>query len=147
MSEEEPKERKLALHEYSREFTAEQTATASRMMAEGKPYAAVSRELNLSIQRATTLCRKAEVLNVALRLRETKLVPDALIQLQAMTATMQDMVLDMGKRMTALEVSHNRVTKALVYKRYKAERAKETIKKLRDERNELRDLIRKRGIV
>jgi DNA-nicking Smr family endonuclease len=147
MSEEKPQERKLALHEYPRDFTEEQLNQAARLIAQGSTYAAVSRELSLSIQRATTLCKKAEVLNTALRLRETKLIPDALIQLHAMTQTMQDLILDMNKRLIALEVAHGRVTKAIVHKRYRAERDRETIKKLRNERKELRDLIRKRGIV
>lgn len=147
MDDKTPKEPKLALHEYPRGFTEEQLETASLMMAQGSTYAAVARKLNLTHPRATTLCKKVEVMQTAIRLRETKLIPDALIQLQAMTATMQDLVLDMNKRLIALEVAHGRVTKAIVHKRYKAERAKETIKKLRDERKELRDLIRKRGIV
>ncbi len=147
MSEETPNERKLALHEYPREFTEEQLARATAMVAEGSTYAALGRELNISHSRATTLCKRVDVIQAAIRLRETKLIPDALIQLQGMTATMQDLLLDLVKRQTALEVMQGRVVKAMVMKRFKAERQTETIKKLRSENKELRDLIRKRGIV
>lgn len=147
MSDETPKDRKLALHEYPRDFTEEQTSKAISMVAAGTSAAAVARELNVTAPRARTLIKRLEVMNAATKLRETKLIPDALQGLQAMTATMQTLMLDMSKRLIALEVAHGRVTKILVQKRWKAERDKETIKSLRDEAKELRDLIRKRGIV
>lgn len=143
----EPEKPKKALHEYTREFTEEEVAKASEMLASNATIRAVAKELNLTVQRAGTLLRKIEVQQTAIKLRETKLIPQALYQLRDMVATALDAINDMNKRLVALEVAEGKTSKALVRKNFKAQRDRETINKLRNEAKELRDLIRKRGIV
>jgi hypothetical protein len=140
-------ERKLALHEYPRGFTSEQLAQASQLVAEGKSIAYVAREMGLTDKRAKTLMSRIDVMNTAIKLRETSTIPNALSSLVDMAATIQNAILDLSRRQTAVEVALGRTAKAMAMKRIQAERNKATMKKLRSDNRALRDLIRKRGFV